>query len=80
MALYRKRRGSTVTRSVVERVEAIPGATLPAGLVDLMRAENAARRHALAEGHPDPYPLPSEMRARRDAADRARREAGEVAE
>lgn len=47
-----------MTRSVVERVEEIPGATLPGGLVDLMRAENAARRHALAEGHPDPYPLP----------------------
>lgn len=48
----------------------------PAGIVAMMLIEERARTHATAEGAPDPYPLPPRARARREAADRARREHG----
>ncbi|WP_136689368.1 hypothetical protein [Halorhabdus amylolytica] len=44
-------------RSLLARVDAIAG-TLPQAIVTIAKADEAARNHALAEGHPDPDPNP----------------------
>ena len=44
-------------RSLLARVDAIAG-TLPEAVVTVAQADEAARNHALAEGHPDPDPNP----------------------
>lgn len=44
-------------RSLLARVDAIAG-TLPEAVVTIAKADEAARNHARAEGHPDPAPNP----------------------
>jgi hypothetical protein len=46
-----------MSRGPVARSNAI-GEQLPESLVTLMRIDIRAQNHALAEGHPDPFPSP----------------------